>query len=113
MRNCPVCGSEHRKKIYKVELDIPSEYKLANEYNVVECELCGMCYSDTESTFQDFEDYYMNNNIYLYENTNDETIINNKKILIKILNKYADKKSRIINFGIGNGEFERSLFELG
>lgn len=110
-RRCPVCNSDRRTNIYEVKLDNIKKYGLKNEYNVVVCKECGMCYSDTESTSKDYENYYINSNNYT---SNSKVIDDGSGFFIeKIINKYFNKESKIINFGIGQGWFEKKYYSKG
>lgn len=112
-RNCPICECEKKNYINKIKLSTPKEYRLHNNYNIVFCNECGFCYADTKSNKEDFEYYYKNFNTYALDYSDNLTIENNNEVLKKVMKKYINKNYKIINIGIGNGQFEKRLFSLG
>lgn len=112
-RNCPICECEKKNYIKSIKLSIPKEYRLHNNYNIVSCNECGFCYADTKSSKEDFEYYYKNFNTYALNYSDNLTIENNNEALKKVMKRYINKNHKIINIGIGNGQFEKRLFSLG
>lgn len=112
-RNCPICECEKKNYIKSIKLSIPKEYRLHNNYNIVSCNECGFCYVDTKSSKEDFEYYYKNFNTYALNYSDNLTIENNNEALKKVMKRYINKNHKIINIGIGNGQFEKRLFSLG
>lgn len=109
-RNCPVCGNRSASIIKKINMELPSGYKLPNSYDVVSCDICGMCYADTEATQNDYDYYYTNCNIYsdLHYDISSRT-----KALMDLIHRFCNKDSSILDMGFGNGEWLQSLKNEG
>lgn len=102
-RLCPICNSEKNKKLEQVKMSLPPEYQLPIEYNVVQCENCGFCYSDTEATEDDYNFYYSNCNIYSGMPSNEEAW--DYRFAKNIIKKYLNKDNKILDMGFGRGDF--------
>ena len=107
-RTCPICGENKKDIVKKVKLNIPDKYKLCSEYNVVACNKCGFCFSDTESTKDDFDYYYKNFNFYLDTEESESLSVRNQ-LIINVMKQYLNEESFLLNIGIGNGNFEKEL----
>lgn len=112
-RVCPVCGGVKNTKIKNIKLSIPEEYGLPNNYDVVCCENCGFCYSNTSADNSKYDYYYTNFNVYSYEKVNIENEEKEYSIIKKIIDTFLTNKSNILNIGIGSGEFEKRIFNDG
>lgn len=112
-RKCPICGENHKNIIEKIKLNIPKEYRLSSEYNVVSCKKCGFCFADTESNAKDYDYYYKNCNFYYDTEEHDKNTDERNEFIIQLVDKYIFKNSDILNIGIGNCNFEIALKKFG
>jgi SAM-dependent methyltransferase len=69
-RNCPVCLSTGKHKIFSQTFDSLSEGWLLSGYDVVLCDACGASFADNIPTQQDFDRYYGQMSKYEYDNSN-------------------------------------------
>lgn len=105
-RNCPICNGNNVISLHKVKMKLIDNIKLPETYYVVCCDKCGFCYADTSAIKEDYDLYYMNNNIYSDspKSINKDTCkFNYFKDIIKL---YLSKESVLVNIGIGDGNFE-------
>lgn len=65
MRSCPACGCFENKKIRTINMVFPEDILLPNSYDVVVCENCGMCYSNTSASLEDYDKYYQTSSTYV------------------------------------------------
>ncbi|MNW26115.1 bifunctional 3-demethylubiquinone-9 3-methyltransferase/ 2-octaprenyl-6-hydroxy phenol methylase [compost metagenome] len=106
-RDCPVCNCSSKKELAHIKFSLPEHIKLPSSYNVVECDNCGMCYSDTTATIEDYDSYYINCNYY-----SGNTVTDNSAIIDAIV-KHCPSEYRILDMGFGNGQLLNSLKLLG
>lgn len=86
------------------------EVKLPESYDVVCCEKCGFIYADTNATKEQYDLYYMNNNVYS-DMPKSITEIDGKFYYFKdIIESCLNKQSLLLNIGIGDGIFLNSGF---
>lgn len=111
-RECPVCGSDNRKNIYRLSMSLPREYHLPNGFDIVSCDDCGFCYADTSATAEDYDHYYENINFYAQkpETLGYSTILNK---WVGIIETIAEKSSKILDMGFGDGRLLLTLREKG
>ena len=50
MRACPVCKGTKQTVIQNIKMNVPEDYHLPAQYDVVACADCGMVYADTAAS---------------------------------------------------------------
>lgn len=111
-RRCPSCDYNYGKIIYRIEMQLPEEISVTGDYDIICCDRCDNCYADTISTLEEYNDYYTNQNIYggwNYNSSGNYDI----EVIVRILNSFADRKTRIIDMGCGNGKLLKTLKTYG
>lgn len=104
-RVCPICGGDDVEFIKKVEMNLPKEYHLPAEYDIVVCSKCGFCYADTNAEQEDYDIYYSQCNVYSGQMKN--SLVGENYIWIKQkLEMLFEKKTsiHILDMGFGKGE---------
>lgn len=104
MRPCPVCMTEHRKKIFTTPFTIPDGWTLPNEIVWYECLQCGTIYGDGDMTQAMFDEYYKTK--YGYGINNPANIERLKQDAKEIAAAKLD--ARIVDFG-GAGDDGKSI----
>ncbi len=111
-RACPVCGGKTVQRIHTLRMYL-EDLGLPNQYDVVQCESCGMCYADTEAAETDYEHYYCDNNFYGGLPTATEAQKPHYKAIEALLEREAAPESRIMDTGFGDGGFLQYLRRSG
>lgn len=110
-RKCPVCEYNYATTISHIEMKIPTDYHLPDNYDIVVCQNCGMVYADTSASMEDYDWYYTNCNFYGDDIKDDNRERYNW--IEEFLDKYLSKNSKILEFGAGNGRFSVALKNHG
>lgn len=110
-RTCPVCKEEKAEKCFSISFG-QNEY-LPSDYTVVSCTRCGFCFSDSSATMQDYDDYYVNCNVYSEEQKQMKWVDILHEETKKLLLRYVSLDARIMDMGFGKGELLRFLKEAG
>lgn len=110
-RVCPICREENVKIIKKINMKIPREYHLPENYNVVACCSCGFVYADTSATLEDYDWYYTHCNFYGDDTKDDNST--RYDIVSGFIQNYFHKESVLLDIGAGNGRFEVALHRNG
>ena len=101
-RCCPVCGCRIVNRIFSLRMRL-DDLGLSNEYNVVSCDYCGMCYANTTATESDYDRYYQASNAY----GGLPTAIDVKKpgymAIEEIIERFASHDAAILDIGFGDG----------
>jgi len=107
-----VCNNNRVNIIKKISFDIPPEFSLPNNYNVVSCVECGFSYADTHAKMEDYDKYYSGFNVYSHT-----PIIGNGltryNMLKEAFEQYIQRDMTLIDIGTGSGEFDKELIEKG
>lgn len=112
-RKCPVCGCEKIQRIEQIKMELPKEYKLPNQYWIVECRECGFCYADTSASEKDYDNYYSECNFYSGTPVDDSAWDSLYDPAMEMINKCVDSKALILDMGFGKGVFLRRLKQEG
>lgn len=112
-RGCPVCGFRSAEVIHTQHFAESSISNLPSHYNVVCCVICGMVYSDMESSQEQFDSYYAKYASYAKTSSSVFDDANNESIaaFIDCLNVKHD--ATILDIGCGSGTLFYSLKEHG
>lgn len=113
VRKCPICNGTEHKKIKKIKLAIPKEYHLPEEYNVVVCDTCGFCFSDTSATIEDYDYYYSNCNSYSGTPVGEDAWSELNCQVEKLIAPHLNDDSFCLDMGFGKGNFLRWLKKKG
>lgn len=112
-RDCPVCGCHVAKALFPVNLDLCNT-ALPDQYYVVSCDYCGMCYANTTASMQDYEQYYCECNYYGgHPGTVKQEEQNRFSAIEEKLRKYVAKNAKILDIGFGKGELLQYLQHQG
>lgn len=114
MRLCPICGSNKINVLYQTKLaDVNN--RLPDWVEVVACDKCGFCYSNTTASLQDYDEYYTNCNIHgggVIRSQKPEAVMRDK-ILFKIHSQFCQTMDEVIDIGCGSGEWLNFLYNNG
>lgn len=117
-RSCGICGSDKYDIVRRQKFVLPTEFKLAEEYDLVKCADCGFIYSNSSSSLSDYEEYY--ELMSKYENQDDiykdfiEVFTEEKYYTLNLVRSLiVDKSKRIVEFGCANGVLLSMLKEDG
>ncbi len=111
-RKCPVCGSAQHTSIKQIHMTLPQSIPLPNQYDIVTCTRCGLCYADTSAGQADYDIYYSSCNNYSGQEDNklfDKTFSPIKSFVKENLPLSAN----ILDIGFGKGELLLQLRHLG
>ena len=102
MRKCPVCNCDNMEVVYSVRFSLPVKYRLPDNCNIVRCKHCGMCYSNTSATEDDYMEYYSVCNYY--SGVKAKPVWRTKdEIFEKIIANHFSKDAYVSDFGFGDG----------
>ena len=112
-RECPICRNKNDIMLLcKQNFLIPNDYEgLPDEYNIVECNICGFVYDDMVASQNIFDNYYARNaryeNMSLYSSASE---IKKSGLLrfedgINEFKSFINTNSRILDMGCANGGF--------
>lgn len=111
MRNCPVCQLPNKKELWTMEYKIPDGWPVPSLITWNECTDCGMIYGDGDISQEMLDEYYHD-----YYGYGVDLVTGNIERLLDFANEIAKgnhKKSRVVDFGGGDGWFIKRLKELG
>ena len=111
IRICPVCKEEKQVKIQNIKMNVPEDYRLPNQYDVVECVCCGMVYANTTASIEDYDLYYTHCNFYGDDSKDDNS--QRYEWMEDLLQKYLTKESVMLELGAGNGRYSIALKHHG
>lgn len=114
MRMCPVCGGNKIKTLYQTKLaDVNNS--LPDWVEVVACDNCGFCYSNTAASLRDYDEYYRNCNIHGgggIRSQKPEAVLRDQ-LLLKVHSQFCQVTDEIIDVGCGSGEWLNFLNSNG
>lgn len=110
-RACPVCKSTKQIVIQNIQMNIPKDYHLPDNYDVVECIDCGMVYADTSAMLEDYDWYYTHCNFYGDDSKDDNS--QRYEWMEELLEKYLTRDSMMLELGAGNGRYSMALKKHG
>lgn len=58
LRSCPICNHVIARDIHRGEYELPSEHLLPGQLNIVSCDFCGFCFTDTGASQAVYDLYY-------------------------------------------------------
>lgn len=109
MRICPICQSKPRKALHHQSFEVPENFSLPNEYDVVSCSKCGFVFADVDATQEDYSSYYKEISKYgvpqattNWNKSNIEPIVGN-----------LPKDASILDIGCATGQLLLRLYEAG
>ena len=111
MRACPVCNGTKQTVIQNIKMNVPEDYHLPAQYDVVACADCGMVYADTAASMEDYDWYYTHCNFYGDDSKDDNT--ERYDWMEELLEKYLTKNSVMLELGAGNGRYSIALKRNG
>jgi len=114
-RDCPVCGSNAKTRLYKQAFADVGKVSFLKGYDVVACDGCGFAFADDIPSQAAFDAYYARQS--KYETRSSEITALRLDVLKNGLAFLAkgvkDKNSRILEIGCGCGDFLRFLQDDG
>lgn len=115
--SCPICRGKKIKRIYKLcdNLKIMGDNFPESSSYVAMCETCGLVFTDTEATQQDFLSYYQNGAVApKYQDMFGEEATNDYyQHLYEILKPYINADSKLLDIAGAWGEFGCFMKEKG
>lgn len=110
-RPCPVCGSMLHEKIKSIQMTLPQNVPLPDQYNIVACKQCGFCYANTSAKQADYDIYY---SIYnTYSGADDKIFSHVFEPIREFVGENVSGSDRILDIGFGKGELLLHTRELG
>ena len=110
-RACPVCNGTKQTVIQNIKMNVPEDYHLPVQYDVVACADCGMVYADTAASMEDYDWYYTHCNFYGDDSKDDNS--ERYDWMEELLEKYLTKDSVMLELGAGNGRYAIALKRNG
>lgn len=110
-RKCPVCKMELCENCFSMEFGY-NRY-LPSKYNIVSCGNCGFCFSDSDASMEDYDNYYINCNSYSEEQKQQPWQDEMFKITRELILELALPDAKILDMGFGKGELLCWLKEEG
>jgi len=95
-RNCAICGSSEKRKIYSQVFVIPSYKHVHLGYDVVICDVCGFSFADNLADQSTFDKYYQ----YSYTSSEETARYQNSA---ENICRFLQKEDRILDIGCGTG----------
>lgn len=115
--SCPICRENKIKRIYKLcdNLKIMGDNFPESSSYVAMCESCGLIFTDTEATQQDFISYYKNGAVApkYYDMFGTEPTDEYYQHLYDILKPYIHADSKLLDIAGAWGEFGHFMMEKG
>lgn len=106
---CPLCESEKGHRIYKLcdNFKIMGESFPESPAYIARCDSCGLLYTDTEATQQDFLSYYINNAVApkYYDMFGKKDTDEYYQHLLDLISPYINSRSKILDVAGSWGEF--------
>lgn len=118
-RLCPICNSNNRDLIKKINFSLFEGHPMQGGYDLVQCQDCSFIYADTKVTQIELDDYYSNLSKYESKeistgggyNENDRNrLIDTAKY---ISSKFGDKELAIVDVGCAIGGLLEQLRNQG
>ncbi len=110
-RACPVCNGTKQTVIQNIKMNVPEDYHLPAQYDVVARADCGMVYADTAASMEDYDWYYTHCNFYGDDSKDDNS--ERYDWMEELLEKYLTKDSVMLELGAGNGRYAIALKRNG
>jgi hypothetical protein len=114
MRPCPVCCACSAEPLHTQGFEIPEGAGLPPTYDVVCCNICGMCYADTSASQADYDAYYSTMSRYVHQ-TGMQTVEDDARFssLAKWFGARFPRGIRVLDVGGARGGFQRAMREQG
>lgn len=114
LRKCPICLNETGQVLHHQSFEIPENYPLPSEYDVVCCLRCGFVFADTSATQEDHNRFYKDFSKYEFSSRGLKTTSNWTWDRLKAMTKYLPNKNvSILDVGCANGGLLVWLKKLG
>lgn len=111
VRSCPVCGSMLHEKIKSIQMTLPKNIPLPDQYDIVACKQCGFCYADTPAKQTDYDIYY---SIYnTYSGAEDKAFQPVYEPIREFIEEKVSTSDRILDIGFGKGGLLTYIHKLG
>ena len=113
-RKCPICNSSNKTVLFDVNFlnETNANYSLPQTNSIVICRECGFAFADNNANQNDYDNYYINNNIY----ADDRDIKGDEGYefeIMPLLKKYIPFDSAILDVGSGDGALLKELRKNG
>jgi SAM-dependent methyltransferase len=118
-RMCPICLKSNTEILHELDVVLPIESFMPSHLTIVCCSYCGMVYSDTIATQEDYNRYYRECSIYEDPKTSiGSGILPHDRChlqqIAQRIAKFADIKSaRVLDIGCASGGSLMALTEIG
>jgi SAM-dependent methyltransferase len=115
-RNCPVCGSRHKKPLYRQKFSGLSSQSLLDGYTVSVCADCGFGFADGLPDQEAFDAYYRDMSKYEQQHRSEDGESDRVRcqstadVIDRIL---GDRSSRILDIGCATGRILGLLRQKG
>lgn len=113
---CPVCNFDDGKKLGHLKYTLFDDNPLNSEYDVISCLKCGFVSCNTQSTQNDYDNFYKNqfySSVYMKRNIDKNEIEYVDKIIYGILPYFRHVNINIYDIGCGTGLLLRKLKNYG
>ena len=119
VRGCPICGSSEGEVLHSQELVVTDDYPLPKHFDIVMCSTCGMVYTRTTATQEDYDNFYTTSSVHQNpaESSAGEIPVWEVSRLLDladvIARSAASKTSRILDVGCSSGGLLKILSSMG
>ena len=114
---CPICGSEKHERFFRLcdNMRILGKSFSDKESYVAACDDCGMVFTDTIATQEDFLSYYKHGAVSpkYYEMFGEKETNHYYEHILSIISPFMTKDSRIYDVAGAWGELDKFLFDKG
>ncbi len=110
MANCPLCGSGNKGIILKTKDKDPRGLKSNKTFHLVKCMDCSLHFIDNLPKKEDIAKHYGSD--YYAQKTFGNKLMN-KIVMLSRLSKIKAKKSSLLDYGCGNGDFLLKMKQEG
>ena len=115
-RNCPICGSFHKKTIYEQRFILPTKNAFHPGYDVVICEDCGFAFADNIPDPEVVEEYYRHmdkKSALLATYSEPESLLKQWKNSANEILKFVKKDDRVLDVGCYTGGLLKIIKDNG
>jgi 2-polyprenyl-3-methyl-5-hydroxy-6-metoxy-1,4-benzoquinol methylase len=106
-RDCPICNSSQKEKLYRQKFSAISDGSLFNGYDIVVCKNCGFGFADDIPDQAEFDRYYKRMSKYENEHQDgqvSESTLGTYQAIVQSVKAYLPNlQARIIDVGCATG----------
>lgn len=104
-RNCPICNTKEKEKLFDIRFAFGEEHPLAKKNDIVCCNTCGFVFADNDLNQDSYDRYYKELNSYSEADSikysEDEELF--PKFYFSLLRKFIAINESVFDVGCGDG----------